>query len=208
MNIHQNKRQNAERRQFFRIEDDVSLYYQVIDAQALDPNNLNNRDMLAGCTLSTAWHILGEETKGMLLRAESMDYEIAECFKLLNAKLDLLAKAYMTHEEQCSEPRRNVSLSASGLAFDNEMDIETGTYLEVKMVLASLATAMILHAKVVYCRPNSIDQPHKLPFLVGLEYVNIREQDRETLIQYVLQRQKQQLRETKEAEFLSALGLN
>jgi hypothetical protein len=205
MNISNTALQGQERRRFFRIDDDINLYYKIIDANAVKPANQVSEDMLNGCSLSIAWHILSQEAKVMQPRVETKDAEIAEYFRILNAKLDLIAQAFVLQDvEESEQKNRNVNLSASGLAFDNHEALQIGDHLEVRMVLGSIVAVILLQAKVVYCKNNAQDHPSKLPYLIGLEYENIQEQDRETLIQYILQRQKRQIRESKEAALMEA----
>lgn len=200
------KLQSEERRRFFRIDDDIALYYKIIDANALKAGSHVSQNALEGCSMATAWHILTQEAKIIQPRIESKDLEYAEYFKILNAKMDLIASAFIMQDVDKEEQKtRNVNLSASGLAFDNKEALPLGVFLEVKLVLGSVVASIALQAKVVYCRKNT-DDPSKPPYLVGLDYENIHEQDRELLIQYIMQRQKQQIRESKEAAMMNSLA--
>ncbi len=195
---------SQERRRFFRIDDDINLFYKIIDAkQANAPSNVAS-DALEGCTLSTAWHILTQEAKILHPRIEIKDPEIAEYFKLLNTKLDLIGGAFIAQETNPNDHKiRNVNLSASGVAFDNDEPLNLGEYLEVKMVLSNIVAVISLQAKVVSCKKNADHQSDKAQYLISVDYVNIKEQDRELLIQYIVQRQKQQIRAQKEALMLA-----
>jgi hypothetical protein len=51
--------------------------------------------------------------------------------------------------------------------------------------------------KVVYCKKSQSDEGRH-PFTIGVDYVNIKDQDRELLIKHVVKRQLQQIRENKE----------
>lgn len=193
MNTGHIKPPGLERRRYFRIADDITLFYKIIDAKAIEAGSHVLQGALEGCSISTAWHILTQEAKIIQSKIELKDPEMGEYFKLLNAKLDLVAQAAIVKEaDKQAQKTRNVSLSASGVAFDNETALQLGEYLEVKMILGSVVAVIAVHAKVVCCRQNT--DPSKPPFLIGLDYVNIQEQDRELLIQYIVQKQKQQIR--------------
>ncbi|NOT84419.1 MAG: PilZ domain-containing protein [Methylococcaceae bacterium] len=194
------KLEGADRRRFFRIDDDINLYYNVIDAKLVNHASHIKPNILGSCSLSKALDMLTQEAKSTLRRIETKEPEIAEYFKVLNNKMDLIAQAIMLQMSDFVEQKtRNVNLSASGLAFDNDAALNLNDYLEINMVLSSLAAVIVLHAKVVYCKPNTDLQPGKLPYLIGVDYVNIQEQDREALIQHIVRRQMQQIRESKEA---------
>jgi hypothetical protein len=57
---------------------------------------------------------------------------------------------------------------------------------------------IVAYGKVVYCKKSqSGDQ--QFPYLVGVDYVNMKDQDRELLIKHVVKKQMQQLRDKKES---------
>lgn len=196
---------SEERRRFFRIDDDIALYYKLIEATELKAASHVSQNVLEGCSLSTAWHILTQEAKIIQPRIETKDLEYAEYFKILNAKLDLIAQAFIMKDVDENEQKtRNVNLSASGLAFDNHEALPLGQHLKVTLILGAVVASIALQATVVYCRKN--EDANKPPYLIGLDYENIQEQDRELLIQYIMQRQKQQIRESKEAAMQKLLA--
>lgn len=195
------KLHNEERRRFFRIDDDINLYYRVIDAKSVNDMSHVRPDILGSCSLSTALDMLTQEAKVTMRRIESRDPEIADYLKVLNNKIDLIAQALVLQGADFGEKKpRNVNLSASGLAFDNEEALNIGDYLEIKMVLSSLVAVILVYARVVYCKENADQQYNKLPFLISVDYVNIQEQDRELLIRHIVRRQMQQIRESREPE--------
>ena len=56
---------------------------------------------------------------------------------------------------------------------------------------------IVTYGKVIYCKEK---QPpdNKFTHVVGVNYINMKEQDRELLIKHVVKRQMQQIRENKE----------
>ncbi|MEQ1636779.1 MAG: PilZ domain-containing protein [Methylococcales bacterium] len=193
------KLQGEDRRRFFRIDDDINLYYTVIDAKLVDDTSNFKQKALGSCSLSRALDRLTQESNTILRKIEAKEPEVADYLNVLNNKVDLIVQALMFQGIDFLEQKtRNVNLSASGLAFDNEEALKIDEYLEITMVLSSLVAVIVLHAKVVYCKQNTENLLGKQSFLIGVEYVNIQEQDRETLIQYVVRRQMQQIRESKE----------
>ena len=208
MNASDVKLRNEERRRFFRIDDDINLYYKVIGQQPVNNMSRVSNDILGSCSLSTALDMLTQESKVLMRRIEAKDSDISDYLKLLNNKIELIAQALTLQDADFNEQKtRNVNLSASGLAFDNEEELKMGEYLEVKMVLSSIAAVILVHAKVVYCRKNNDnDMDGKPSFIVGLDYVNMQEQDRELLIKHIVRRQMQQIRASKEPEYSGKHG--
>lgn len=206
MNTTQN---NEERRRFFRIDDDINLYYKVLGPNPVNDTSYVSTDILGSCSLASALDMLSQEAKVLMRRIETRDPDVADYLKLLNNKIEIIAQTMMLQGTDFGEQTtRNVNLSASGLAFDNDEELKMSDYLEVKMVLSSIAAVILVNAKVVYCKKNiDSEQSNKPSYMIGLDYVNIQDQDRELLIKHIVRRQMQQIRASKEAGIISDKSL-
>jgi c-di-GMP-binding flagellar brake protein YcgR len=122
---------------------------------------------------------------------------VSSLLRILEQKIDLIGHAVLAKETDLAEqPTRKVSLSASGLAFLSERGFNLGSTLELKMVLPPALVGIVAHGRVVQCRPaGSSDQGYH----VAVDFVGLRETDRELLIRHIVKRQTQQLRERKRA---------
>ncbi|MCK5192123.1 MAG: PilZ domain-containing protein, partial [Methylococcales bacterium] len=81
-------------------------------------------------------------------------------------------------------------------AIEIDHSIEAGEYLEIKLLLTSCIAVILLYGKVVYCKKNT-DEGAAMPYQVGIDYINLNDQDREILIKHIVKRQMQQIREQK-----------
>jgi hypothetical protein len=197
--VNTNKTSVEERRRFFRVDDEVNLFYQKIDEKMiLEPSQLSG-NILSNCSLSAALDMVSQDSALLLNRLERNQPDVADYLKLINAKIDLLAQAIMLQSDQFKEnDTRNSNLSASGIAFESEQRLEIGDYLEIKMLLVHCVAVIVVYGRVVYCKDIQSDDA-QYPYLVGVDYVNMKEQDRELLIKHVVKKQLQQLRCKKEA---------
>jgi c-di-GMP-binding flagellar brake protein YcgR len=187
-----------DRRRFFRIDDEVNLVYKKVDIQeATEPSHaLDN--ILTNSTLAVAMDAINQESQLILRRLEKANSDIADCLKLMNDKIDLIARSVLLQETDFSaENTREVNISATGLAFACEEALNVGDILEVKMLLPSCMAIVVTYGKVVYCKMSHTDNS-VYPHIVGLDYVNMKEQDRELLIKHVVKRQMQQIRGDKQ----------
>ena len=186
--------EKQERRRFFRIEDTVNLFYKVIDEKTVAAISYVSDDVLSNCSLVAALDVLSQEARIIAPRLERTEPEMYEYLKIMDAKINLIAQAVMMQGNDFSEHNsRNVNLSASGLAFEAEDAIEVGTFLEVKIMLTSCMAVIIAYAKVIYCKQN--EQGGNFPYFIGVNYVNMKDDDRELLIKHVVKKQMQQIRE-------------
>jgi len=187
-----------DRRRFFRIDDEVNLYYKVVDEQVVFATSQVTNDLLSNCSLVTALDVLDQEARLVMQRVEKNNPEVAEYLKIIDTKTSLIAQETMRQGHDLSDSNiRNVNISAAGIAFESASRVNKGDYLEVKLLLTSCFAVIVIYGKVIYCNKNKKDEG-TMPFQIGLDYINLKDQDREILVKHVVKRQMQQIREQKE----------
>ncbi|TRW89991.1 PilZ domain-containing protein [Candidatus Methylobacter oryzae] len=193
-----NTTKSEDRRGFFRIDDEVNLFYKKIDAKlAEEPHHVSD-NILNSCSLTTALETVSEESNLLLYRLEKSMPEVADYLRIVDKKIDLLAQAIMMQGSDFKENNtRNVNISATGIAFDCEEILKEGDYLEIKILLISYMTAIVTYGKVIYCK-NSQSDNSQYPYVVGVNFINMKDEDREMLIKYVVKEQLHQIRDKKQ----------
>jgi len=188
-----------DRRRFFRIDDAVNLYYRIVDEQTVLSASNTSDDVLSSCSLVTALDVLGQESRVVMYRIEKKDSEVAEYLKLMDSKINLLAQAVLQQSNDMSESKVcNTNLSASGLAIEVDSEVKKDEFIEVKLFLSSCVSVILLYGKVVYCKKNT--EKGASNYQIGVDYINLKDDDREILIKHIVKRQMQQIRENKETE--------
>jgi len=184
-----------EKRRYFRVNDTINLLHKVIDEHALDRLSHVSNDVLSNCSLTSALDVLSQDARMLMSRLERRDPEIAEYLRIMDTKINLIAQAITIQDDQFSEhDTRDVVLSATGLAFSNEVAIKQGELLELRMLLTSCMAVIVAYGRVVQCKDISQDNPGR-PFAVCVEYINMKDDDRELLIKHVVKKQLQQIRD-------------
>lgn len=186
-----------ERRRYFRIEDEIILFFREIAPDEIPDNRSPREFPLDSFALSASLDLLTQESRKLLRRVERDSPEIGDFLKVLERKIDLIARTFLNYEanlpEQC--PQR-VNLSASGLSFDVDKPCAAGKVLEIKMVLQPELVGLTAYGRVVYCKKNAPSS--ELPYQISVDFVGLRDSDRELLIRHVVRRQLQQLRTKKQ----------
>ncbi len=187
-----------DRRGFFRIDDEVNLFYKKIDAKLVEEPHHVSDNILNSCSLTTALETVSQESSLLLHRLEKSMPEVADYLRLIDKKIDLLAQAIMMRGSDFKENNtRNVNISATGIAFDCEEVLKAGDYLEIKILLISCMTVIVTYGKVVYCK-NSQSNNSQYPYFVGVNFINMKDEDREMLIKYVVKEQLHQIRDKRQ----------
>lgn len=182
------------RRRYFRIADRVDLTYRVINEEDVAESSHITSHILSACSLTTALENVTEESAKLLHRIEKKQPEMVHYLKLLDEKIDLLAQAVIGDNETDTNNSCEINLSASGLAFQSKESVKVGEFLELKMLLSSFRVLLVTCCKVIHCaKDQSTDE--RTYYLISADFVNLTEQDRDLLIQHLVRRQMQQIRE-------------
>ncbi len=164
-----NMTKNNNRRGFFRIYQQVNLLYKKIDKnQSTEPYPVIDES---------------ENKASPLTELERLSQTIAFPRQQKNRPEPLQGK----QNDTC-----NVNLSVSGMAFTCEDALMEGDILEIKLRLGSGSKEIVTAAKVVY-RKNSNPYENQYPYLVGAQFVDMKDEDREALSRHVHKKRVQQL---------------
>lgn len=190
----------AERRQYFRYTDRVSLRYRVLEDEEFirfDENFEAERSKLS--SISSTLAATNSQMLRLLERGRSNAPELATYIEHLNEKVDLIIKHFTPLlDEMPDEPSHTVSLSGSGIAFNEANSLPLGTKLEVRLLLFPEYYSILTLGQVVRCSPHrELGSPtHD----VGVEFVRIAEPDRDLIIRHLVKRQAEEIRRQRELE--------
>ncbi|MGH8550641.1 MAG: PilZ domain-containing protein [Methylococcales bacterium] len=189
------KQSEAERRSHFRVKDEIILFFnEVTQADAGNAQGLKYQ-VVSGFSLSSALNQLSEESRTQMKILEKGNPELISCLTILDKKIDLIAQALLVSDLSLpSQPAREVDLSASGLAFASETEIQAGTVLELKMILPPSLVAIVALGRVVHCNTRVDQSKTEFGFNVGVDFIGLADYDRELLTRHVFKKQKAALR--------------
>lgn len=190
----------TERREFFRIDDTVRLNYRVLTPEQLAEGiEQLDGDIEDGLTVMSSLAAVTAQMAASMRRIESRDPAVATYLKALDRKIEILGRALLSQESDLlSEEAQPVNLSAGGLSIRSHTPMDPGQALELHMLLFPSFTGLLCFGKVVGCLEADPADNDGYPFQLRVEFVHLREQDREILIRHVLRRQSEELRARRE----------
>ncbi|MGZ5069791.1 MAG: PilZ domain-containing protein [Methylobacter sp.] len=153
---------NKNRRAFFRIYDEVNLFYKKIDESLL------TRSQSA------------IEPPSFFRNSDTQSYALPS-----NLEAEIESDAKFDKDTTC-----NVNLSAGGLAFNCNASVQEGDCLVIKLLLEPGMRAIAAPCKVVYCQDNPVTD-NECPYFVGAHFIGMRAEDRKLLIDYVDKKRQQ-----------------
>lgn len=187
-----NSESGRERRRYFRIEEHVILVFREVEAKAVPADASFREVALDPFALGSQLELLSLESRALMRRIERDEPDIAEYLKLLERKIELIARSVVSAETDLADHSpREVNLSASGMAFLSENAYTPGQVLELKLALLPNLLGVAAYGRVIYCRKQV------LGYRIGVDFIGLSERDRELLIRHITKRQSRQLRDKK-----------
>lgn len=187
-----------ERRQFFRIDDDVYLDYRLLDEEEYhqrleQPHGPRHEAGDIGLQLQA----LTAQASNILSQIRKRDPEIGQYLAILDRKVELLGRVLGGSQlGGAPSPNMRANISGGGIAFHTTTRLEPATKLELHLML--FPNNLIIHAlgRVVHCHTDPADSAH--PFRVGIEFTRISEMARDALVRHALELQSARLRQARE----------
>lgn len=190
----------AERRRFYRVQDEVLLNWQALapeDVSAFRRGVLRTpikKESLQALVsrLDTRIEELGEQM-------HAIDPVVREAIDLLDRKLTLIERMLVrttdvAEAEAADYTMTSVNLSAGGLRLDLREPLEVGTLLAIDMVLLPEYDQVEMVAEVVSAQQRS--RPPR--WRTAVDFVQMREVDRDRLAGHVARRQTEILKAARE----------
>ena len=176
-------------RRSFRLDVEIGFSYELLTDEAVETGIVELRQRPnKDATLPGAVMEIDQALMLALAELRITAPKAAGVIELLNRKVDMLRVTQPWQEPLQDMPLRQVNLSATGLAFEQDMAIAEGQGVLCNITLNSIAWSMQLYARTISSRP--------IPeggFKVCLDFLYIRDEDREQLIRFNLLQQQQHL---------------
>jgi PilZ domain len=183
---------NDERRDFFRIEDEVYLELETISAEEYSSAeevlaNLHNDSF----SLSADFATLNNNLHPVLNNIKQIHPDIAQYLELLNNKIDSLGE-FLLHKSSAYDENKRIkaNVSASGIMFESESIFKQGDLIRLELVLFPEKIGVLIFGKTVKITKSTNEKQN-----ISIEFEHIRTEDRELMIKHNLNKQMTDLRE-------------
>jgi hypothetical protein len=167
MNTEKEINKNLNRRREFRIVEQADIFYHKIDVNPERKTKLAFNNIAANAT-DQPLHTNSSSTSPSSINQFLPDSQSQENDTL------------------------NVNISSSGISFTCKEELQPGDYLMVRVLLLSGMTVITTCCKVVYSKPSNPFEDDHYPYLVGAQFVNLKQEDKELLDNYVNKKRARQ----------------
>jgi hypothetical protein len=146
-----------DRREFFRIDDDV-----IFDVNPVDAQTAQHVAAIDVASDGPSWHVLealstiDHKAQQAARAIASKQPEVMAYLKLLNEKVDLLARQTVFSSYQ-HLPKTRISLSQDGIAFKSPRMLYKSSFVVLRIIFLPQFTPVITFAQIIRCesRDNS-----------------------------------------------------
>jgi hypothetical protein len=195
------KESGDNRRRFFRIIDALGVSYRVISEKESPAKSDVGEDAGAVQFVDTLSVMNDYNTfiQVSLEKLKTQDSHAAVAIEQLNKKVDtilmMLELDSLITQRACHRVEE-ASISASGIAFPIEEQLQANTYLALDLLLRPSSKHVNAVGKVIACDRLSEESVYYL----RVEFTEMMDRDKEILIQHIVQRQGTLLRALKTDE--------
>jgi len=176
-----------EKRRYFRIDDTIDLAFRVLKPQV--PELKLSTDILDDLEVL---EMVDTELDTLISSLWDSDPKYARAIGLLNQKLNLLTNQTRPSMEELMAKYENhysdvdVNISASGMAFNCDVELEIGGRLELLLILKPTGAGVKLNGSVVNSEEGS--SVHGKSFFTCVQF-DVESKEKEQLIQHIVKKQ-------------------
>lgn len=183
-----------ERRRYFRIDDQVGLKLVGIAAADEAAAIANFDDASARAGLVNELRAVRERHLPERRNLENRFPTVASYIEMLERQIEIIAFAIDDRDEFPKAPSHAVNLSAQGMSLASDEGFAMGSLVEVSLALFPDHSRVKALARVVKCDAEEVGM------VTALDFVYLREADREAIIHHVHALQRRRLQANFEAE--------
>lgn len=180
----------SDNRRYFRIQDTISLSYRRLDQAKAEDAPTHVADLL------TLLDDQGRVTKQLALELKDASPKVTELLaQLRRDREQMLAQLSSDHElvMRLARRSREVSISACGVGFINELPIDAGAKLQLSLELTPKKPPVATKGVLVGCEPTSNGR-----YYWRIDFYDMQAVAQEVLIQHIVQRQSAQLKASRD----------
>jgi hypothetical protein len=177
-----------ERRDYYRINDKVGLQVEHCDKADIPSHEEFAAEANDDFKLINHLSRMDLDNSALLHTIQDNSPDVARYLKLINSKIDALAKQIVSMGLTDEVEPTEVTLSAGGISYISNAPGPESGYAKLRMILYPSNAVITSYGRVVRTGPT--DDGYEVAF----EYQLINESDRDALVRHVLQLQSNSLR--------------
>ncbi|MFY0677098.1 MAG: PilZ domain-containing protein [Neptuniibacter sp.] len=187
--------QDQDRRQFFRIDQHISLELKVISQEDIsDHPQPSQFGVSPNFLLLTELQQMDSASAQLMRKVTEKDPNLASILNIMNDKIERIAQAIASDDMTVSSAAiQEVNISEGGLQFTSDDQYDTGAYFSMKLVFPDSCIGLILYATCLRSAPQDDGR-----FQTRVEFVQMPENCRMILARQIFESQARQRKQAVE----------
>ncbi|MFK5985859.1 MAG: PilZ domain-containing protein [Pseudomonadota bacterium] len=178
-----------DRREYYRFKESLMMSY-VIAQHSEEDIQQEQTDNQYAMNLLAEFSSMSQHIKLSLGRM-SRSPEASNCFKILDAKINLLAQTVLYQDKNNDLKRYHADISAGGISFTVDKEVVADTILKLQLVLAPELQVLNIQAKVIACKKN-IEKESS--YTISTQFLHNNEFTEDLIVRHIMHCQSDQLR--------------
>ena len=187
----------AERRRFFRIDDEVALALLPVGAADEDARIDDFWQNQHAYSIRNNYNFQIEQHIADFNRIEKRMPELARYLRVLERQIDRITEKLAVGDDDALLDRKRVNISAQGLLYRVDDPPSAGALAELTLKLLPSGLRLVIMARVVQVEAEDDDESDGA-YRVALDFEHLHEADREILVKHIHGRQMDSLSSAQE----------
>jgi len=178
--------QEQDRRQYFRIDQRVSLELKVIAESEIGHHPSPTQfGVSPNFLLLSELQEIDSQSHHLLRKISEKDSNVASFLQIMHDKIERIAQAIASNEMVISNSEvQEVNLSEGGIQFRSNEAFDIDSFLSVKLVFPESCLGLLIYAQC--CRSQALDDGG---FMIGIEFIKMPESCRMILARQIFESQ-------------------
>ncbi|MDO6595061.1 PilZ domain-containing protein [Neptuniibacter sp. 1_MG-2023] len=178
--------QEQDRRQYFRIDQRVSLELKVIDESEIEHHPSPTQfGVSPNFLLLSELQEIDTQSQHLLRKISEKDSNVASFLQIMHDKIERIAQAIASNEMVIRNSAiQEVNLSEGGIQFRHKEPFNVDSFLSVKLVFPESCLGLLIYAQC--CRSEAMADGS---FMTGIEFIKMPESCRMILARQIFESQ-------------------
>ena len=202
MSDRENQQNQNDRRNYFRLRNNVLIEFRAASQQEVDAF-LSNEQNIKAEEIDITYQLdqISRQLGGLIQNVRQESSAIAQYLDLLNKKVDYMA-SILSFEKFCNaamdgvlEQTETLDISEGGMSFVSSKPMQINGYVYCKLAIMGYRLGMETFGKVI--RSDALKEPNGY-HRIGVEFPFLKELDKKNLTRYIFDKQREVLRQRNE----------
>lgn len=184
---------NIDRRDFFRLEDEVHLVCHPIEKHMLSDDPYGTQyNLPKQAILISQLQAIDNDAQALLTQITDSNRAVGGYLKAIDHKIECIAKHLISDYDEQTLTKETVDLSEGGISFFHKSALEIDSYIHLTLMLFPSYTTI---AAISQVKSSEESEATTGQYRIGTEFIALIEQDRKRLTKHIRRKQSLELRE-------------